>query len=134
MKKLLFICLMIISSLFVFADGNKTTCKVSGLQDDVVVTLETTETIAENYGSEKVLRRVWARLSKDVEEIIVVKVQAVDKWNRVLSTEIISLGHGTKRNCVMMKSQDFEVDKKYKIEIVKAELWNGENGKKASWE
>lgn len=118
MKKLLFICLMAISSLFVFADG-KTTCKVSGLEN-VVATIQNPKQKSNGYG----LYNIIVKLSKapGIGKEVTVTIKVLDSKNTTVTTEFVKFkdNHDYQLTSIMNRRDlgiEFKSGEEYKIEI-----------------
>ncbi len=109
MKKLLFICLMAISSLFVFADGGKISCKVIG---NKAVTV-TTPIVDGNSGSVCVV----LKLTEKHDKAVTVIVNVLDNENNIVATDTYTFAVGVTGGSLVISNSNIKKGEKYKIRI-----------------
>lgn len=114
MKKLLFICLMAISSLFVFADGGKISCKVTG---DIAVTVAS-PTVKAN-GKKPASVDVELQFTKVCDKDVSIIINVLDKENNIVATQTCTVHAVWKKDkyTVTISNYNIKANEEYKIRI-----------------
>ena len=118
MKRLLFICLMIISSLFVFADNGKTTCRVTG-DGDIIATILSPIVTANSMGKNTFVD-CELKLTAPSEKTVTVVIIVLDSNGDTVATDTFTFLPGSTYGSVRINSGNIQYGERYKLRISSA--------------